>query len=315
MARQARLDAPGAIHHVTIRGLEKRPIFADDLDRHDLRDRLELIVPECGASCLAWAFLSNHVHYAIRIGPTPLSQIMRRVNAGYAVSFNLRHERVGYLFQNRFGSSLVGDDAYLRALIPYILLNPLRAGIVRDLEELERFPWSAYGALVGRRSAFAFEDVDSALATFGDLREVARHQLRVAMREEEDGDGLARSAGAQIARREHEEIDRRARDFDRDLNALTEAVCGRLGVFVWDVENGMRHEHACRARAVICYVAVSLWRAPRGRVAKLVGTSASAVSHAVARGAQIVREDASLREAIHEFTTVPASVATFLAHG
>jgi REP element-mobilizing transposase RayT len=308
MPRRARLDVPGAIHHVTVCGLEKRSIFADDYDRRDLLERLDVTIPECGAACLAWAFLSNHVHYAIRIGHTPLSQIMRRVNTGYAVRFNLRHDRVGYLFQNRFGSSLVADDSYLRALIPYILLNPLRAGVVRSLDELESFPWSAYGGLLGRRDAFAFEDVDSALATFGELREVARHQLRVAMREEDDSAVEGRSTGSRIAWRQQVEPDLRPLHENHDVLRMAEAICDHLRVFFGDIQNGMRHEGASRARAVICHVAVSRWKLPRGRVAKLVGTSASAVSHALARGAQIVRDNDSLREVVHQFTTVPASV-------
>jgi chromosomal replication initiation ATPase DnaA len=96
---------------------------------------------------------------------------------------------------------------------------------------------------------------------------------------------------------------------------MAEAVCEHLDVFLYDVENGMRHDAASRARSVICYLAVSRWKYPRGRVAELVGVSASAVSHALARGEQILRDDPSLRETIQEFTSVPASEARRLAQG
>ena len=307
MPRKPRLDAPGTIHHVMVRGIEQRSIFVDDVDRGDLLDRLCLVLPECDASCLAWAFLSNHAHYAIRVGSTPLAQVMRRVNTGYAVRFNRRHERVGYLFQNRYGSEIVGDDAYLLKLIPYVLLNPLRAGLVEDLRALESFPWSSYGALMGRRAPLPFEDADAALAPFGDLREIARHQLWVAMRDEDCAGVVEPTVGAMLSPRTFLDCARRPLPDDEELLAMAEAVCEHLGVFLYDVERGMRHDAASRARAVICHIAVSLWHLPRVRVARLVCVSSSAVSHALARGAQILRDDPSLREAVQQFTTVPVS--------
>jgi len=103
-ARLARLDAPGVLHHVIIRGIERRKIFWDGKDRDDLFDRLSTILPESKMSCYGWALMSNHAHFLFRTGDVGLSTVMRRLLTGYAVSFNRRHRRHGQLFQNRYKS-------------------------------------------------------------------------------------------------------------------------------------------------------------------------------------------------------------------
>jgi REP element-mobilizing transposase RayT len=99
MARVARRDAPGAVHHVLLRGIERRRIFRDDPDRRDFLSRLGLQVREGGGACLAWVLMQNHVHMVLRTGDRPLSQVMLRLNTGYARQFNLRHRRSGYLWR------------------------------------------------------------------------------------------------------------------------------------------------------------------------------------------------------------------------
>lgn len=304
VARQPRFDAPGALHHVMVRGIERRALFMDDLDRQDLLERLCRILPEAEASCPAWAFMPNHVHYVIRAGKVPLSQVMRRLNTGFAVRFNLRHERVGYLFQNRFRSRLVAGDEDLRNLVRYVSLNPLRAGLVASLEHLERFRWCSYGALLGRRASLPFEDLPAGLAPFADRTSLARARLRASMRRS-DGEeaGVPEEAPFPIAPRARSSVDEPPAEVHRDLVQLTTAACQRLGVSVRELQRGARSDRASRARALICHVAVSCWRLPRKMVAEAVGVSPSAVSHVLVRGAEIAREEPAI---IHQFTTVPA---------
>ena len=95
------MDAPGVLHHVIIRGIERRSIFRRDEDCDDLTDRLSLLLPECRICCYAWAFMSNHALFLFRTGDIPLSALMRRLLTGYVVGFNRRHNRCGHLFQNR----------------------------------------------------------------------------------------------------------------------------------------------------------------------------------------------------------------------
>ena len=106
MPRKARIDAPGALLHIFVRGIKRQRIFSDDQDRDNFVERLGNIVTETQTPCFAWALIPNHAHVLLRTGQTPLATVMRRLLTGYAVSFNRRHRRHGHLFQNRYKSIL-----------------------------------------------------------------------------------------------------------------------------------------------------------------------------------------------------------------
>ncbi len=116
MPRQARIDTPGAIHHIMVRGIERKTIFKDDKDRDDFLTRLEKILTETSTACYAWGLIPNHAHLLLRSGSAPLPHVMRRLLTGYAVRFNHRHRRHGKLFQNRYKSILCQEDPYLLEL-------------------------------------------------------------------------------------------------------------------------------------------------------------------------------------------------------
>jgi REP element-mobilizing transposase RayT len=99
MPRKARIDAPGALHHIIIRGIERRRIFSGDQDRDDFMERLCNIVTETKTSCFAWALTPNQAHILLQTGQTPLAMIMNLLLTSYAVSYNRRHRRHGHLFQ------------------------------------------------------------------------------------------------------------------------------------------------------------------------------------------------------------------------
>jgi len=150
MPRKARLDAPGALHHIIGRGIERRKIFRDNSDRDDFLERLGGILRYSQTCCLAWALMPNHFHLLLRTGLAAISNVMRRLLTGYAVTFNLRHRRSGHLFQNRYKSVLCQEDAYLLELVRYIHLNPLRAKLVPDLKALGRYGFCGHGVLMGK---------------------------------------------------------------------------------------------------------------------------------------------------------------------
>ena len=102
MPRQARIDIPGLLQHVIVRGVAQTDIFLDDDDRKDFVQRLSDLLAETKTSCSAWALLDNHVHLLLTPTEQPLASFMRRLLTGYAVVFNLRHKRSGHLFQNRY---------------------------------------------------------------------------------------------------------------------------------------------------------------------------------------------------------------------
>ncbi len=149
MPRQARLDYPGQFYHVMARGIEKRNIFRKNGDYRDFIKRLSGLITDTGTRCFAWALLPNHLHLLLEAGTRGLAGFMRRLLTGYAVGFNLRYDRVGHLFQNRYKSILCDKESYFRELVRYIHLNPLRAGIVSSLKDLENYPWTGHPAVLG----------------------------------------------------------------------------------------------------------------------------------------------------------------------
>jgi len=131
MPRKARLDAPGALHHVIFRGIDRGKIFRDDDDRDDFVERLGSIITATRTACYAWALIPNHVHLLLRTGETPISQVMRCLLTGYAVGFNRRHRRHGHLFQNRYKSILCQADSYLLELTqPAVGLSVARGSAI-----------------------------------------------------------------------------------------------------------------------------------------------------------------------------------------
>ncbi len=99
MPRGPRLDAPGTLHHVMVRGIEARSIFRDDRDRADFVRRLTKLAQDRDLTVYAWALLPNHAQLLLRTGRIPLARVMRSLLTGYAVTFNRRHRRKGHLFQ------------------------------------------------------------------------------------------------------------------------------------------------------------------------------------------------------------------------
>jgi REP element-mobilizing transposase RayT len=202
MPRKARIDASGALHHIICRGIERRRIFKDSADRDNFIKRLSAILSNTATPCYAWALIPNHFHLLLRTGTAPIATVMRRLLTGYAVSFNRRHRRHGHLFQNRYKSILCQEDTYLLELVRYIHLNPLRAGLVQNLKELDRYPYSGHSRLMAKVRD-QWQDVDTVLALFGKKKYTAQKQYREFVEKgildgkkpELTGGGLIRSAG------------------------------------------------------------------------------------------------------------------------
>ncbi|UCD91128.1 MAG: transposase [Desulfobacterales bacterium] len=202
MPRKARIDAPGALHHIICRGIERVDIFKDNVDRKNFLERLSKILTETNTPCFAWALIPNHFHLLLRTGAVPISTIMRRLLTGYAIVFNRRHRRHGYLFQNRYKSILCQEDVYFLELVRYIHLNPLRANLVSNLKELDQYHYSGHRRLMGYQKA-QWQDVDYVLSLFGKRFSSCRKKYRdfvakavdQGKRSDLTGGGLVRSAG------------------------------------------------------------------------------------------------------------------------
>ena len=166
MPRQARIDAPGAVHHIITRGIEHGKIFRDDQDRNNFIARLGDLIMQTQTKCYAWALISNHFHLLLKTINVPIAAVMRRLLTGYAIGHNRRQRRSGHLFQNRYKSILCQQDAYLKELVRYIHLNPLRAGLVKDMAALDKFSFTGHSYIMGKKKN-SWQSCNEVLVYFG----------------------------------------------------------------------------------------------------------------------------------------------------
>lgn len=171
MARQLRLDFSGALHHVTTRGNERRDIFRDDIDRTMFLTFLGKAVLRFGWSLTAWVLMTNHFHLVIHTAEANLSRGMQWLNGSYAGWFNHRHSRCGHLLQGRFKSRLIERERYFRNVLRYVVLNPVRAGMV---ERPEQWRWSSYRSTAGFERAPEWLDVAAVHVLFENDPAIAR---------------------------------------------------------------------------------------------------------------------------------------------
>jgi REP element-mobilizing transposase RayT len=157
MSRPLRLQLPGGIYHVTARGNARHSIFEDDDDCARFLIVLASTVARYRVRCHAYCLMGNHYHLLLQTLEANLSIAMRHLNGVYTQRFNRRHERCGHVLQGRFGAQLVDGDAYLREVCRYIVLNPVRAGLVAHPGE---WGWSSFRATAGQTAAPGFLSVD-----------------------------------------------------------------------------------------------------------------------------------------------------------
>jgi len=143
MARPLRINGPGLTYHVTARGTGRMPIYRDDHDRLTFLERLAAVVEDYHLECHAYCLMTNHYHLVVRTLDANLSRSLQRLNGPYAQWWNGRHERSGHVFQGRFGAQVIQDDAYLLVACRYVVLNPVRAGLVSGPGD---WRWSSYRA-------------------------------------------------------------------------------------------------------------------------------------------------------------------------
>jgi REP element-mobilizing transposase RayT len=220
------LDAPGTLHHVIVRGIEKRSIVDDDRDRDDFVTRMGELALETGTAIYAWALMSNHAHILLRSGPGGISTYMRRLLSGYAIAYNLRHERHGHLFENRYKSIVCEEDSYFKELVRYIHLNPLRTKMAETPATLERYRWCGHGVVLGRHQN-DWQDRVYVLKWFGrrlgeavkQYRDYVKEGIALGPRPELTGGGLIRSLGGWSAVKSVRRQDRKERGDERILGS------------------------------------------------------------------------------------------------
>ncbi len=323
MPRAPRLDAPGVLHHVMVRAIERRALFRDDRARDDFLFRLARIAQSGASTIYAWALLPNHVHLLVRTGSRPLARNMRSLLTGYAGAFNRRHRRAGHLVQNRYKSIVVEEEPYLLELVRYLHLNPLRAGVLPDLRTLDRYPYTGHAALLGSVPR-AWQATGEVLGRFARGLRQARAAYRVFVadgvqqgrRPDLQGGGLVRSLGGWKAvsslRRGREmyaaderilgssefvdtlryELDRRALEEGASakrqipVQTLAQRVGKGLGVAPATLLGQSRTPAAVRARRVLAYVWVECMGRHASELARVLGQTRGNVSLAAKRGVE-----------------------------
>jgi putative transposase len=327
MPRRSRIDAPGALHHIICRGINRKAVFQDDHDRDDFLERLGDNLEESGTSCYAWALLPNHLHLLLRTGTASISTVMRRVLTGYAVRYNRRHKRNGHLFQNRFKSILCQEDRYLLELVRYIHLNPLRARIVAGLPSLDRFPYCGHSRLMGRRES-RWQDTNYILRFFGKTLSAARGRYREYLAEgmtqgrrpDLIGGGLVRGLGGwtsvrtmrkigvyqkgderllgdgefveDVLARAEENLERRhdLKAKGLDFKKVVAQVATLLGLEPAEVLAFGRNRRTVMARSLVCFWAVRELGTSQMQLARDLRVSQPAVSMAVIRGERLAKD-------------------------
>ena len=171
MSRPIRIEFPDALYHVTSRGDRREAIVEDDDDRYAFLQTLGQVVRQFNWLCYAWCLMDNHYHLLIQTPDSNLSKGMRQLNGVFTQMSNRRHRRVGHLFQGRFKAILVDNDTYLLELARYVVLNPVRAGMVKKAAD---WRWSSYRASLGLVPEETFLAVDGLLAQFATRRSVAQ---------------------------------------------------------------------------------------------------------------------------------------------
>jgi len=329
MPRQARLDAPGVLHHIMIRGIERRKIFINNGDREDFLERLSKLLPQTETACYAWVFIPNHAHFLFRTGVAPLASVMRRLLTGYAVSFNRRHKRRGQLFQNRYKSIVCQEDAYLKELVRYIHLNPVRAGIVPGIKELNRYPYCGHSVLMGKNPR-PWQDVEYVLGYFGRTVGQAKKAylnfmkegIALGRREDLTGGGLIRSIGGwaevkQLKRQRHkhvmsderilgdsefveallsqadEQYERRyeLKRLGYDADRIAKRVAEIYDMDMREVLTRGKQPQKVKARSLFCFWAVTELGMSLRELAGRLALSSPAVGYSVERGEAIARQN------------------------
>lgn len=328
MPRDKRLEIPGAVYHVMSRGIERREIFKDDDDREEFLRRFEEGLKKTDYQCYGWVLMPNHFHLLIRTGIKSLSDLMRRLLTGYAVYFNLRHKRSGYLYQNRYKSILCQEDVYLLELVRYIHLNPLRGGLVKNIGELNKFKWSGHSVLVGenRNEWQSINEIleyfsnkkSDAIKKYLDFIKAARWEER---RDDLMGGGLVRSAGgwrgvlelkknkdrwqgderilgdgdfvSRVLKISEEDIEKRERLKRKGWEGerLIGYVCNLLGLRKEELKKKGKNNKVAQAKGLIAYWGKRELCMQGTDIGKLLGITKQAVSLLVSNGEKFAKEN------------------------
>jgi REP element-mobilizing transposase RayT len=282
MPRKPRLHVPGGFYHVILRGNHREPLFGTDRDRAYLNALVGDVVARFGLRILAYCWMTNHLHLAVRVGVTPLDQPMQRLAMRYSRRIHRDAGQVGHLFERRYRAILVDADSYLKSLVRYIHLNPVVAGMV---PEPMAYRWSSHRDYLGQRTV-SWLETDFVLGMFGPAVGVARVRYARFMRSYVEED-LALFE-------KHESRDTRALEPELPAVALAPPVgvpgeretleqiaarhCARLGISMTELVSPSRARRLSSARTGIVLEALEAGAGTVSEISRFLGRSPSALA-------------------------------------
>ncbi len=303
MARKPRIHIPGALYHVICRGNGGQPLFLSDDDRNRFYLLLQEVSCRYGYRIHAFCLMPNHIHLALQVGDIPLSRGMQNLSFRYTRWINRQQKRTGHLFQGRYKAVMIDANSYLLELVRYIHLNPVRAGMTKNLE---KYSWSSHLAYLGKEIVPCLT-TDWVLEQFGErgakARLAYRNFLLDGLREGHRPEFHGKGKGDSRLLGDDTFLDRCLFRLPRAAVRLTvldvvEGVCREYGLAESAIKSSSQNRKASEARAVAGWLVREFECATLSEVGKLLNRDGGSMSSAVRR----------LIERMQESTEVAARV-------
>jgi len=313
MARKARIHGAGIVQHIMARCIEGVDLFADNEDRTTFLHLLEESLSISGHRCYAWAIMNNHYHLLLRSSEEPIGIMMRRLNSKYARYFSKKYNRRGYLFQGRYKSIATQEQCYIEEFVRYIHLNPVRSGICKGIDELDRYPWSGHSVIMGEKNV-PFQEVKTVLERFGGSREQYRSFLKEGIEKESDREFIEtirrsnngieniRNAGswvigdsAFIRQVLSSEANRRIRvaRYQKegwDVSRLAKYISDKIGIESESIRKRTKNREIGDARKIFSYIGSKILEMPQSDIGSYLGISIAGVWASTRLGQKIMEK-------------------------
>lgn len=299
--RSKRINIPGAFYHVMLRGIEGRPIFVTDQDRCKLCIYIQEAFERFGGQIHAFCFMTNHIHLIVRSSTQPLSAPMHRIASRYASYFNRTHERRGYLFQDRFKAILTQEELYLKRLVRYVHLNPVRAMLV---DKPSSYKWSSHNVYLGKDQVLWVEQ-GYVLSKFGETVSTARQNLENYVFEDacEDMDiDFDRGTHEGIILGDDNYFEHIWKQFEelpqipQDITAheVVQKVSAVLEIPIEEFHGSQRNRVAVRARGLAAFIVREIPSISLKDLSVIIGRDSSALGRAANQIERLIKNDDSV---------------------
>lgn len=286
MPRPPRIHVPGAFYHVTLRGNHRQDIFFSNGDRQFFNGLVAQTIEQFGAKLHAYCLMTNHVHLLIQVADIPLGHLILRIAGPYARHVQRNLETTGHLFEKRYHSDLVATDEYLMAVLRYIHLNPVHAGMVANVSD---YRWSSHHAYVGLRCD-PWVTTDFLLSIFHEQRDrsVAAYTEFVDRMEQypsdfpfkEGSDSCAFGNDQFLAKSSGHAMRHRS---NRSLAGIIDEASAIFGFPAAVLRSSSRCRDVTKVRAWIAHRAVRLGIASMSEIARYLGRTEGALRQCVKR--------------------------------